>query len=1023
MKSDKQKRPHIDFSKKKTHETHKVIGVKKRNQNKTSSEDAMKSREQTLGKQIDEMSQRNALVDLRLSRDENTTTDDFLWQSYARERLERAKHLFQLEEEISTRTSHLGSMNRDDDDDDNNNNRINKRKGNHNTNDEEDEFFEPVIRDRDNDDFSEQIQTEFDQAHFGGGSYRKDKPLKEIYQEIITKDKKYKQEKKRNKEKEEVQRELIDSEFESIREMVMSNRREKKIKGGNILQMIQDMQQQSEKQNGDEQKHADGQQSEITQFPNQMKKVKRKREREQQLEQEQEQEINQNQQSGFESDFDQRVKMLSFQSKAKAGEKTKTSEELASEQRKKLEDLEEERLKRMHLKIDEEEQEQDDDDQQQDEDDDNEDKQSNMDGDDLDDDYNERRSDSYSNSSDDESEVESQVSKRTDKSKEKEKEKINEKQKQMNKPDKQKSIQIKIGGIDAPYLIENVPSTLEDWIDVINSLQPQNQQNDTKLKESNEKEKKKSKKKQPKDQKEDQKPALTQQQQQLQQIIQTDISAATIADRISKSCSVKLNTDNTPKMQRFFNVLIQYLSDNKSDSKSKEEGKMNQILDSQSVQIHISRFRAFFKPVWEIGTSMPGWATKLALDDLRRIFNSISEVQHNQSLQQQITSSSSSSSSFHQQPSPINIQSSLPYSFNSSLPSLPQILKLLLYTRMFPVTDAIHPVITPLVLLIVHSLEQASNILGKEIDNQISSIDRLHLPQSTSSSQKHKKQKSKSKSDIATPYQQNPLLIIPVLSDPLISDIGRGVMLCCVLFECICCSARYLAEPLIYLRTSAQWVVQKIQLASSIRSSSIGSYILLLSTISRIVHFFANLYQSTPAFIEIFEPIHQIISFGLQQINNYFPSETSDNTTDNSILNLKKVLIQVCKSLHEVLTLHQQARIPLQLAPKKIKVIQELEPQFSSEYMSRGSKEFEREEMKRLKRKEVRERKGASREIRKDTQYIMEKKEKEEQKKDEKDKKKQKSFMALLEEQQADKNLMDKMKTRQKKHRRRDKNK
>lgn len=46
--------------------------------------------------------------------------------------------------------------------------------------------------------------------------------------------------------------------------------------------------------------------------------------------------------------------------------------------------------------------------------------------------------------------------------------------------------------------------------------------------------------------------------------------------------------------------------------------------------------------------------------------------------------------------------------------------------------------------------------------------------------------------------------------------------------------------------------------------------------------------------------------------------------------------------------------------------------------MSRGSKEFEREEMKRLKRKEVRERKGASREIRKDTQYIMEKKEKEE---------------------------------------------
>ena len=79
------------------------------------------------------------------------------------------------------------------------------------------------------------------------------------------------------------------------------------------------------------------------------------------------------------------------------------------------------------------------------------------------------------------------------------------------------------------------------------------------------------------------------------------------------------------------------------------------------------------------------------------------------------------------------------------------------------------------------------------------------------------------------------------------------------------------------------------------------------------------------------------------------------------------------------------------------------------------------EDQRRLRHKLSRERRGAARELKKDSQYIAQRKEEQARKSAAEEKEKVKRFMSLLESQQAEKKQVDRWKSRDKKRKRKDK--
>ncbi|KAH8118427.1 Nop14-like protein [Phellopilus nigrolimitatus] len=177
----------------------------------------------------------------------------------------------------------------------------------------------------------------------------------------------------------------------------------------------------------------------------------------------------------------------------------------------------------------------------------------------------------------------------------------------------------------------------------------------------------------------------------------------------------------------------------------------------------------------------------------------------------------------------------------------------------------------------------------------------------------------------------------------------------------------------------------------------------LLATSLDLLGRFADMYKSLDGFIELFQPAGAV----LDVLDHEWASES-----------LKTKLMNAQDMLSRLLKFARQSRRPLALQAHKPIPIATYIPKFestSSSYMRKNDPDHERAAASKLRYQYKQERKGAIRELRKDTRFLSAVKQKEQQEKDRSYANSMNKVFSTLESERAEQKKMDKEKIREKK--------
>ncbi|CAI2177220.1 4034_t:CDS:10 [Funneliformis geosporum] len=272
---------------------------------------------------------------------------------------------------------------------------------------------------------------------------------------------------------------------------------------------------------------------------------------------------------------------------------------------------------------------------------------------------------------------------------------------------------------------------------------------------------------------------------------------------------------------------------------------------------------------------------------------------------------------------------------NFKFPKITELIYFKLLGKIFPTSDFHHNIITPTLLLIGQYLAQCHVINGK--------------------------------------------------------DLVSGLFLCNLLYEYQSLSRRIVPEAINFLFTTLVYLTPK----NTFKDTSLIPGTFPFPTTLHITELYATLYNSSPAFIELFDPVLELLS-------NY-PLDKFSETIKNKI-NATQVVIRRLQNFSK------QNRKPLELQHHKPIPIPTYIPKFQENFSIHHDPDKESRKINKLKSQYKKEYKGAIRELRKDGQFIARQHIKVVKEKDAIYKKKINYIMGTLENEQGEKKAYEKAK-------------
>ncbi|XP_030449265.1 uncharacterized protein LOC115671769 isoform X1 [Syzygium oleosum] len=370
--------------------------------------------------------------------------------------------------------------------------------------------------------------------------------------------------------------------------------------------------------------------------------------------------------------------------------------------------------------------------------------------------------------------------------------------------------------------------------------------------------------------------------------------------RIRASNAIALAAENRKKMQVFYGVLLQYFA----------------VLASKK-PLNFQLLNMLVKPLIEMSTEIPYFAAICARERILRTRTQFCEVIKNSDI--------------------------------SSWPSLKTLFLLRLWSLIFPCSDFRHVVMTPAALLMCEYLMRCPILSGRDV--ALGSFLCSMLLSVTKQSQKF--------------CPEAIMFLKTLLSAAMDRKIGPnqnsqfgGLIEFRVQRPLLCireCASEF--SPLNFLRIIDMPEESPFFSSDGFRASVLASVIETLSG-------FASIYGKLSSFPEIFMPISTLLLEVAQQQN--MPNELQNKFEDVAQLIKRKA------------DEHQMLRQPLQLRKQKPVPIKQLNPKFEENFVKGRDYDPDRERAERRKLKKLikQEAKGAVRELRKDNYFLFEVKEK-----------------------------------------------
>ncbi|XP_019443703.1 PREDICTED: nucleolar protein 14 [Lupinus angustifolius] len=375
-----------------------------------------------------------------------------------------------------------------------------------------------------------------------------------------------------------------------------------------------------------------------------------------------------------------------------------------------------------------------------------------------------------------------------------------------------------------------------------------------------------------------------------------------IINRIRKSNPITLAVENRKKIQVFYGVLLQYFA----------------VLANKK-PLNVELLNVLVKPLIEISTEIPYFS---AICARRRI-----ETTRKQFVE------------------------SIKNSESSSWPSSKTLFLLRLWSMIYPCSDFRHPVMTPVILLMCEYLMRCPIVSGRDIAigsilcSMLLSIfrqSRKFCPEAIMFLQTSLMAAIESSKHIS--HEDSPLYHLVELK-------ALKPLLC--IHEAV-----HEISPLNFFK-----IIDMPEDSSFFASDNFRASVLV--TVVETLQGYITVYEGLSSFPEIFSPILRL----LLEIagNENIPNALRDKIKDVAEL----VRLKVDE--------HHTLRRPLQMRKRKPVPIRLLNPKFEENYVKGRDYDPDREraEMRKLKRELKREAKGAARELRKDNYFLLEVKDKE----------------------------------------------
>ncbi|KXN89479.1 putative nucleolar complex protein 14 [Leucoagaricus sp. SymC.cos] len=176
----------------------------------------------------------------------------------------------------------------------------------------------------------------------------------------------------------------------------------------------------------------------------------------------------------------------------------------------------------------------------------------------------------------------------------------------------------------------------------------------------------------------------------------------------------------------------------------------------------------------------------------------------------------------------------------------------------------------------------------------------------------------------------------------------------------------------------------------------------LLALTLQLLGKFSEMYKGLDGFVELFEPVLDVIQYG--ETKNWDPVLKSRHS---QTIDMLARLLKFAKQSHQPLTLQAHKPIPIPSFIPKFEMT-------TSNYLRKKDPDFERNEVAKLRYQLKQERKGAIRELRKDTKFLAAVEQKQQMEKDREYGERMKKAFTSIESERAEQKAMEREKAREK---------
>ncbi|CAG8476649.1 6796_t:CDS:10 [Acaulospora morrowiae] len=427
-----------------------------------------------------------------------------------------------------------------------------------------------------------------------------------------------------------------------------------------------------------------------------------------------------------------------------------------------------------------------------------------------------------------------------------------------------------------------------------------------------------------------------------------DENIPTVMHRIRVLHNVKLSADNQEKLEKFFQALIDYIL-----NRVAQENPIPMVLINKLV-VH----------VFDLANQFPETARNYFITEISLMQNSFMKKLG----------------------SPNN------KSFNSFLPTISELVLLRILSLVFPTSDFHHAVVTPATLLMGQYLAQCPLLFGRDL---IAAIQHHHLLFLMISTRKFQTLSQRIYPEVlnflntALAYLAPKGTFTSAKSIPGTFPISEKIETDIQIEDA---SNIKDVRPLDFSRLLGQTTTKNNDIFNrdEFRISA-------LSSILHLVEKYAKLYSSTAAFIELFDATYKILLL--------YPIDKFSKV-------IKTKLADVLGKLERLRKFAKQSRKPLELQHHRPIPLPTYIPKFREKFSvdKHYDPDRERAKLNKLKSQYKKERKGAIRELRKDSQFVARHNVDKAKARDAVYKKKINSIMGILETEQGEKKAHEKAK-------------